>query len=103
VWCFAHILNLVVKSIMHQFDVPEKKKGEVADKATLKLQKLAGDIECKESLFPCGVWQEDGEEASRDNMEGWVDEQDKMDTDELQALDNAIQPVCFLLTKVSRL
>ena len=101
--CFAHILNLVVKSIMRQFNVPEKKKGEVADKATLELQKLAGDIEREESSFPCGVWQEDGEEASRDNVEGWVDERDEMDTDELQALDNAIRPVHFLLTKVSRL
>jgi hypothetical protein len=34
VWCFAHILNLVVKSIMHQFDVPNKKKSDVADDAT---------------------------------------------------------------------
>jgi hypothetical protein len=31
--CFAHILNLVVKSIMHQFDVPDKKEA-VADEAT---------------------------------------------------------------------
>jgi hypothetical protein len=103
VQCFAHILNLVVKSIMCQFDIPEKKKGEVADEATLELQKLAGDIERKESSFPCVVWQEDGEEASRDNMKGWVDERDEMDTDELQALDNAIQPIRFLLTKVSHL
>ncbi len=86
---------------MRQFDVPEKKKGEVTDKATLELQKLAGNIECEESSFPCSVWKEDGEEACRDNMEGWVDEQDEMDTDELQALDNTIQPVRFLLTKVS--
>jgi hypothetical protein len=35
--------------------------------------------------------------------EGWVDERDEMDTDELQALDNAIRPVRFLLTKVSHL
>ena len=74
---------------MHQFNVPEK-KGEVADKATLELQKLAGDIEGKESLFPDGVWQEDGEEACRDNIEGWVNEQNEMDTDKLQALDNTI-------------
>ena len=25
-WCFMHILNLVVKSIMHQFDVAYKQK-----------------------------------------------------------------------------
>jgi hypothetical protein len=34
-------------------------------------------------------------------MEGWVDKQAEMDTDELTALDNAIQLVHFLLTKVS--
>ena len=67
---FAHILNLVVKSIIYQFNIPEKKKGEVADKATLELQKLAGDIECEEWSFPCSDWQKDGEEACRDNMEG---------------------------------
>jgi len=39
--------------------------------------------------------------GSKDNVEGWVDEQAEMDTDELIALDNAIQPVHFLLTKVS--
>ena len=88
---------------MHQFNVPEKKKGEVADKATLELQKLTGDIEGEELSFPGGVWQEDGEEACRDNTEGWVNEWNEMDTDELQALDNAIQPVHFLLTKVSHL
>jgi len=36
-------------------------------------------------------------------MEGWVNEWDEMNIDELQALDNAIQPICFLLTKVSHL
>jgi hypothetical protein len=39
--------------------------------------------------------------GSKDNMEGWVDEQAEMDTDELTTLDNAVQPVRFLLTKVS--
>jgi hypothetical protein len=34
VCCFAHILNLVVKSIMRQFDVPDMKKEAVADEAT---------------------------------------------------------------------
>jgi len=38
-----------------------------------------------------------------DNVEGWIDERDEMDTNELTALESAIQPVRFLLTKVSRL
>jgi hypothetical protein len=92
--CFAHILNLVVKSIMRQFDVPEKKIGDVADEATRELQKLAGDIVREELMSQSGVEQQD-------NVEGWVDERAEMDADELTALDDAVQPVRFLLTKVS--
>jgi hypothetical protein len=100
--CFAHILNLVVKSIMRQFNVPDK-KGDVTDNATRELHKLAGDIEHKEVLSQSGVGQQDGDGdvGSRDNVEGWVDERDEMDPDELTALDNAVQPVRFLLAKVS--
>ena len=102
VWCFAHILNLVVKSIMHQFDVPDKKMGDIADEATRELHRLAGDIEREELLSQSGgVEQRDGDVGSKDNVEGWVDEQAEMDTDELTTLDNAVQPVRFLLTKVS--
>jgi hypothetical protein len=39
--------------------------------------------------------------GSRNNVEGWVDERDEMDAGELTALDNAIQPVHFLLAKIS--
>jgi hypothetical protein len=100
--CFAHILNLVVKSIMRQFDVPDKKMGDIADEATRELHRLAGDIEREELLSQSGgVEQRDGDMGSKDNVEGWVDERAEMDTDELTTLDNAVQPVRFLLTKVS--
>jgi len=98
--CFAHILNLVVKSIMRQFDVPDKKMGDVADEATRELHRLAGNIEREELMSQSGIEQQ-GDVGSKDNVEGWVDERAKMDTKELMALDNAIQPVHFLLTKVS--
>ncbi len=52
-------------------------------------------------IIQSGIEQQDGNVGSKDNVEGWVDEQAEMDTDELIALDNAIQPVHFLLTKVS--
>jgi hypothetical protein len=102
VQCFAHILNLVVKSIMRQFDVSDK-KGDVADDVTQELHKLAGDIEHEEVLSQSGIGQQDGDGdvGSRDNVEGWVDEWDEMDPGELMALDNAVQPVRFLLAKVS--
>jgi hypothetical protein len=67
------------------------------------LQLLVGDIKCKKQLSNCGVRKDNSKDATKDNVEGWVDEQDDIDVDKLQALDNAIQPVCFLLTKVSHL
>ncbi len=85
---------------MHQFDVPDKKMGDVADEATWELHRLAGDIEHEELMSQSGIEQQ-GDVGSKDNVEGWVDEHAKMDTEELTALDNAVQPVHFLLTKVS--
>ena len=74
--------------------------GDVTDKVTWKLHRLAGDIECKELLSQSGVEQQ-GDVGSKNNMEGWVNEHAEMDREELMALDNADQPVHFLLTKVS--
>src|SRR6266446_4851272 len=57
--CFLHILNLVVKSIIREFDVPKSKKtsdsndddDESMDKATKELLKLAGDIDLEEEIM----------------------------------------------------
>src|ERR1700735_434288 len=49
--CFTHILNLVAKSILRQFDVPKKKTGDDADErmdfddATTALAELAQELE----------------------------------------------------------
>jgi len=87
---------------MCQFDVPVKKMGDIADEATWELHRLAGNIEREELLSQSGgVEQWDGDVGSKDNVEGWVDEQAEMDIDELTTLDNAVQLVRFLLTKVS--
>ena len=44
--CFTHILNLIAKSILHQFDVPQKKEGEEdLDDATNALEVLGQELE----------------------------------------------------------
>jgi hypothetical protein len=45
--CFTHILNLVVKSIMSQFDVP-RSDPDVTNEGASEIQKLVGDIEREE-------------------------------------------------------
>ena len=101
--CFTHILNLVVKSIMYQFDVSSERSG--ADNgATRELLRLAGDIETEEldtqdELEDSPQEQEEG--PRNDNDEGFVDERDNMTPEEEQDLEYRVRPIRFSLTKVS--
>jgi hypothetical protein len=97
--CFTHILNLVVKTIIKQFDLPKARAGQILDKATAELLKLAGDIETEEKIALTNG--EDGEEGEDDNVEGWIDERETMDVAELEELEASVQPVRLLLTKVT--
>ena len=42
--CFLHIVNLVAKSIIRQFDIPKKQDDGHLDKAEQELRNLAGNI-----------------------------------------------------------
>ena len=92
--CFAHIINLVVKSILRQFDVP-KSRGNGADNGVL--HDIAGDIEIEEAAAEAGS----GDDDLADNVEGWIDERVLMDEEERGALDASVMPVRLALTKVS--
>jgi hypothetical protein len=102
--CFLHILNLVVKSIIRQFDLPKSKKASgdddednpTLDAAMAELLKLAGDIELEEQIT-AGAGDD---EAADDDEEGWVDEHEDMTEDELKELAASVQPIQLLLTKV---
>lgn len=97
--CFTHVLNLVVKTIIKQFDLPKARACQILDEATAELLKLAGDIETEEEIALTNG--EDGEEGEDDNVEGWVDEREMMDMGELEELEASVQPVRLLLTKVT--
>ena len=47
--CFIHILNLVAKSVIKQFNLPKAKAGEALTAVAQAISTLAGDIETKES------------------------------------------------------
>ena len=105
-WCFLHILNLVVKSIIQQFDLLTSKKtpdskedDENMGKAKKELLKLAGEIELEQEVTVSGHGGNEGDATEDDNDEGWVDEHKEM-TEELLELDESVQPVRLLLTKV---
>jgi hypothetical protein len=100
--CFTHILNLVVKSVMRQFDVPSRKNNRVTDERTHDLMKLAGDIESEELMTQ--IEQDDVEDPDDgphpDNDEGWIDERDDMTDEEVEDLEDNVQ-VSYLEVQVS--
>ena len=93
--CFMHILNLVVKVILCQFDVPKAQVDEALDVASRALVELAGDIEIEEEAM------DDGNGEDDNGLEGWIDPHNEMLQDELDKLDLAVCPVQLVLVKVS--
>lgn len=92
--CFTHVLNLVVKSIIRQFDIPAAQSDKELDDATEELLKLASDIDIEEEKF------DNNEDDESDNVEGWIDEREMMTEKELDELEASVVPVRLLLTKV---
>ena len=98
---FTHVLNLVVKSIIRQFDLPNSKSDKILDEANKELLSLAGNIEFEEDDLARREG-EDGVGGEDDNVEGWIDERTLMTEAELDELDKSVEPVRVLLTKVSQ-
>lgn len=100
--CFTHVLNLVVKSIIRQFDLPKSKGGKnQMDEGAEELLSLADNIDVEEDIVSRDG--EDGVAGEDDNIEGWIDERALLDEDDLDELEKRVEPVRLLLTKVSHL
>ena len=111
--CFAHILNLVAKCIMRQFDGPKAtKKGNAANNDNARaLDSLAGELEEDEATDDNEAMDVDDDvELEGDNNEGIAsDEEDdelveearsEMTEDEVKDLEAAVKPVKLVLVKV---
>jgi hypothetical protein len=95
--CFTHILNLVVKVILRQFDVPKAKADEALDIASQALVDLADDIEIEKAVMNDG----DEDDDADDRDEGWFDPHSGMSQDQQEELNLAVHPVQLMLVKVS--
>ena len=109
--CFTHILNLVAKSILRQFEV-RKKAGndpEEADEAKKALAALAQELEVEENTDISDELEEEEVDSEGDDVEvdndddddGLVDKCERMSEEEVAELEETIVPVRLMLTKVS--
>ena len=108
--CFLHIINLVAKSMIRQFDIPKKQNQQHLDNAEQELRDLAGDIDLEErrSIEDSTQRQIDGktgepnmEMEQDDDIEGWIDEMTLLSPIECKRVKGSVHPVRLVLVKVS--
>ena len=105
--CFAHILNLVVKSVLSQFDTPKKVAGGDSrdlENASDALAALAQELEGTEAQADDDSEEVDDEDemgGEDDGDDDLHDERDGMSEAEVEELEASLVPVKLMLTKAS--
>jgi hypothetical protein len=95
-----HIVNQIAKSLLKQFDVPEKSADAALDDTKRKLINLAAGIDIEEMATIAKQGAGSNSEDKND-VEGWVDETASMSVEEREELCEKVQPVHLVLVKVS--
>jgi len=96
VHCFLHILNLVAKSVLVQFDPPKADTTDVLAEGLEELAALERDLE--------DVDESDGEDnEEEDDISDLLDEREDMTRVEIEELEASVLPVRLALTKASDL
>ena len=99
--CFAHILNLVMKSVLRQFEAPKKGK-ELADVVDHVVTEIDGDNDNNEGSDNEGGGNECedvDDEVVDDDEDGLLP--DEMSEEESLRVKERVKPIQLVLTKVS--
>jgi len=101
--CFLHIINLVAKTLLKQFDLPKKAAEATLDNTEKELLDLADGLDSEPLALETSVSEpgEGDDEPQNDNMEGWVDKMQKLSEDKHVELMDEIRPIKLVLVKVS--
>ena len=96
--CFLHIVNLIAKQLLKQFDVPRKNADAVLDEVERELRELAEGLDMEELVTREEREGEDDEDD--DNTEGWINEMDILTVEDREELEKSIGPIWVVLVKV---
>jgi hypothetical protein len=97
--CFLHILNLVAKTLIRQFDLPKGQVDVALDEAKKELLSLGEELYLEEQLTVLALNLNDDE--NDDNDKGWEDEWATMSPVERAELDTSVRPIRLVLVKVN--
>lgn len=83
-WCFLHIVNLIAKTLLKQYNISKKDARAALDAAKQELLEIADglDIEEMATMAKCGI--DDKDDA--DNVDEWVDETEELTEEEIEEL-----------------
>ncbi|KAG1777141.1 hypothetical protein EV702DRAFT_970247 [Suillus placidus] len=101
--CFLHVVNLIAKSLIKEFDLPKKKADEVLSRAEEDMQEFTTDIEWEDQITVAENRDGDPNSDKFDNTEGWVDEMSELMDVKRKELQTNIQPIRLLLVKLRKL
>lgn len=91
--CFLHIVNLIAKSLLRQFDA---KKATVHGDS--EMAALANELANEEAMVD---EIEDDNDLEVDNEDGWIDEIEDLTENKRIELEESMRPVKLALAKVS--
>lgn len=115
--CFAHIINLIAKSILRQFEVTKgRTSDDTADEKTADiLADLAAGLDLEdEPVYPMELSEdedekdgageggegEESDEVDVDDVDGWIDEREDLSDEEREELRESVLPLKLALAKV---
>jgi len=102
--CFLHVVNLVAKSLLKQFDVSSK-RGEATDAAEQEMEdmlvELAKDFEHEEHATQALNDADEDLLDDVDDIEDLVDADETLTDEERAEIEASIRPVTLVLAKVS--
>ncbi|KAF8220273.1 hypothetical protein L208DRAFT_1334794 [Tricholoma matsutake] len=102
--CFTHILSLIAKSLLKQFDVKTKlETDDGLNEEEQGLLDLAEDLEAEELIMAQENDEEDGEIDEDDDLGDWVDKVAALTPEEQETLKDSIRPIKMVLVKLRKL
>lgn len=105
--CVAHIVNLVVKLILRQFDAPKKTADSEyqfvfeAGKQLMRLDTTADEDEEHTNDFEEEVAMDDGADEDDDDLHEDLEEVEKLMEAEVKKLAKQVKPIRRVLSRVS--
>ena len=112
--CFLHIVNLVAKGILCQFEPPKSKKQgqDIFEDGAAELATMSVDIEDSGEVLEEDLEADveddvdddvEDDDVEDDDVEGLEETREGMSPDEVKKLEEEVKPVRLVLVKVSPL